>query len=218
MTLITSLANSWGKKKRYSRQKKLISSLRGRKQSSTRLFPIDADISKNTCIISIFSLIYIHTNKTGCKVHNSLHHCHVVWIGNHLTRWNRKYTWYISVSIADEFPVLATYCHYHGDFTYIMTCFKRTKSSCKAISMHLRTKACYRKTPHFLAHETNSRALISTKTTKTKQENCPHCPTTAKQAYSCDTVTEFWRELKKILHKRLLKSEVVRRRDEKSEY
>lgn len=38
----------------------------------------------------------------------------------------------------------------------------------------------------FLKYETNSRALISTKITKMKQENCPHFPTMAKQANSWD--------------------------------
>lgn len=141
-------SSKWlGRKKKYSKQKK-FSSLRGRKKFSTRLSPVNANIPKNICIISILSLIYIHINKTGCKVHN----CHVVWVGNHLTSWNWKHTWYISISTDDEFSVLVTYCHYHGDFTYIMTCFKRTKSSCKAILTHLRTKACYRKTPHFFLH------------------------------------------------------------------
>lgn len=97
-----------------------------------------------------------------------------------------------------------------------MTFLKSTKSSFKAILMHLKTKACYRKTLHFLAHETIPRTLISTKTTKKTHEKCPHCPITAKHYVTVyDTVTEFYRELNKILHKRLLKSEVVRRQDEK---
>lgn len=137
--------------KKIQQAKKINFFTEGQKKVSTWLFPINADISKNTSIISIFNLIYIHRSKTGCKVHNSLHHCHVVWIGNHLTRWNRKHTWYISKSIDNEFPVLVIYCHYDGDFTYIMTCFRRTKSSSKAILMHLRTNTCNRKTSHFLS-------------------------------------------------------------------